>query len=304
MSGSITGELLRDVSRSFYLSIRWLPAEMRRGVAIAYLLARATDSVADTAAAPEARRSAALRHMQAVIGGSSEELPQLMAELRGPLAPPAPAEARLLARFDEALAALGELPPAEAAPVRAVLDTIIRGQLWDLSFFREHTRVLSDEQTRDYTYRVAGCVGRFWTRLGLAVLGGGFCPPGAAAAMEEAGVRYGCGLQLVNILRDRAEDAARGRDYLCTAPEQWHTRAGEYLRAGIAYSRCLRSYRLRFASVLPALLGLRTLAALRRAEPGVRVKIPRRSVYAAMLHAALLALAPPQSDLSPRCRRS
>src|SRR5437899_7975943 len=41
--------LLRSVSRSFYLSIRFLPAQLREPVALAYLLARATDSVADTA---------------------------------------------------------------------------------------------------------------------------------------------------------------------------------------------------------------------------------------------------------------
>jgi len=39
--------LLSAVSRSFYLSMRFLPREMRPGVAVGYLLARATDTVAD-----------------------------------------------------------------------------------------------------------------------------------------------------------------------------------------------------------------------------------------------------------------
>ena len=39
--------LLSAVSRSFYLSMRFLPREMRSGVAVGYLLARATDTVAD-----------------------------------------------------------------------------------------------------------------------------------------------------------------------------------------------------------------------------------------------------------------
>ena len=39
--------LLRSVSRSFYLSIRFLPAQLREPIALAYLLARVTDSVAD-----------------------------------------------------------------------------------------------------------------------------------------------------------------------------------------------------------------------------------------------------------------
>src|SRR5260370_41696843 len=39
---------LRSVSRSFYLSIRFLPVQLREPIALAYLFARATDSVADT----------------------------------------------------------------------------------------------------------------------------------------------------------------------------------------------------------------------------------------------------------------
>jgi farnesyl-diphosphate farnesyltransferase len=45
---SLQTTLLRSVSRSFYLSIRLLPVQLREPVALAYLLARATDSVADT----------------------------------------------------------------------------------------------------------------------------------------------------------------------------------------------------------------------------------------------------------------
>ena len=49
--------VLAQVSRSFYLSLRLLPAETRESVALAYLLARAADTVADTEAAiPERRR--------------------------------------------------------------------------------------------------------------------------------------------------------------------------------------------------------------------------------------------------------
>src|SRR2546427_12927969 len=45
---SLQTKLLRSVSRSFYLSIRFLPAQLREPIALAYLLARTTDTVADT----------------------------------------------------------------------------------------------------------------------------------------------------------------------------------------------------------------------------------------------------------------
>lgn len=290
MQDELTGGLLKAVSRSFYLTISWLPQEMRAAVSVAYLLARAADCVADTAVAPLACRVEALRRLAAAVAGDSAALPELMQALRSRVVPEKPAEVELLARFDEALRALHSLPADQVELVRRVLATIVQGQLWDLSFFEEHSVVLSDEQTREYTYRVAGCVGRFWTRLGLAALGARFCDPSAADVMEEAGVRYGCGLQLVNILRDRAEDAARGRDYLCSDAAVWADRAELYLRDGLDYSSRLRGFRLRFASMLPALLGIKTLAALRRAKPGRRVKISRAAVYASMSRAFFAAI--------------
>lgn len=290
MQRALTRELLMAVSRSFYLTISHLPAEMREGIAVAYLLARATDSVADTAAASVSRRAEVLRKMAAAIAGQEGQSSELMAELRCLPVAENPSEAELLSRFDEALAALRALPDAQQVLVRHVLSIITEGQLWDLTFFEEHTCVLSDEQTRRYTYRVAGCVGKFWTRLGLATMGERFCDPATAEDMEEAGQRYGCGLQLVNILRDREEDARRGRSYLCSDSAVWADRAERYLRDGVDYSRRLGTFRLRFACMLPALLGLKTLSALRHARPGKRVKISRGAVYASVMRALWAAL--------------
>jgi Phytoene/squalene synthetase len=45
--------ILRSVSRSFYLSVRLLPAQLREPVALAYLLARATDTVLTPHKSPE-----------------------------------------------------------------------------------------------------------------------------------------------------------------------------------------------------------------------------------------------------------
>jgi farnesyl-diphosphate farnesyltransferase len=52
----LIGTLLRDVSRSFYLTLRVLPREIRPQISLAYLLARATDTIADTKAVPRAKR--------------------------------------------------------------------------------------------------------------------------------------------------------------------------------------------------------------------------------------------------------
>ena len=41
-------QILKDVSRSFYLSMRVLPKPMREPISLGYLLARASDTLADT----------------------------------------------------------------------------------------------------------------------------------------------------------------------------------------------------------------------------------------------------------------
>ncbi|MCA1964642.1 MAG: squalene/phytoene synthase family protein, partial [Prosthecobacter sp.] len=50
------GQLLASVSRSFYLTLKALPAELREPISLAYLLARTADTIADTAEAPAALR--------------------------------------------------------------------------------------------------------------------------------------------------------------------------------------------------------------------------------------------------------
>ncbi len=280
-----------------------LPAAMRRGVSLGYLLARATDSVADASSAPLAQRREVLAAMGRAVAGevSAGERRSLYAKLAGEMAAAQAheSESRLLKRFGEALEALEAASTEEVRLVRRVLATIVEGQLWDLTFFDGRTSVENDGQTLCYTYMVAGCVGEFWTELGYATLGEAFAPESRRELMLQAGVRYGRGLQLINILRDADEDAARGRNYLVGDRRRWLGRAWRYLADGVDYARRLRGFRLRFATMLPALIGQKTLALLQREgvgakEPGGRkVKIPRRAVYACMLRAVWLSILPP-----------
>src|SRR6476660_4305638 len=60
-SSQILTSLLRDVSRSFYLTLRVLPGAIRPQIGLAYLLARTTDTIADTDLIPVDQRLAALQ---------------------------------------------------------------------------------------------------------------------------------------------------------------------------------------------------------------------------------------------------
>src|ERR1043166_3689483 len=66
---SLQTDILRSVSRSFYLSIRFLPAQLREPIALAYLLARSTDTVADTTGISGAVRMETLKMLSDGIQG-------------------------------------------------------------------------------------------------------------------------------------------------------------------------------------------------------------------------------------------
>lgn len=291
--------------------MKFLPRGFRRGMSTAYLLARATDTIADTARASGEERLDCLRRMGEVIedmGASSQgSLSELMQDLRTHFAPNQDhlGERELLTRFDEVVEALRALPKDEARLVRTMLRTIVRGQSLDLSRFdcaepREVIvegslrRLAHEEDLMEYAYLVAGCVGEFWTNLGFVVYGERYARR-SQETMLEWGRNFGKGLQLVNILRDRHEDADRGRVYIpegVTLPDLYAL-TNRFLNNGIDYARAVRGLRMRFAVRLPAVLGFKTLMCIERAgEEAYKPKITRRDVYASMIESFIVALIP------------
>src|SRR2546427_9728252 len=53
--------ILKNVSRSFYLSLRVLPGSVRKQVSLAYLFCRVADTIADTSIFPRCQRLQILR---------------------------------------------------------------------------------------------------------------------------------------------------------------------------------------------------------------------------------------------------
>jgi len=266
---------------------------MRPATATGYLLARASDTLADTAAVPVDDRLELLDGFADELNGKGSEWRarklQAFADKQTH-----PGERVLLERLDECFAELGELDGLQADAVREVLATIISGQRLDLVRFEEASRLRpvalkSEEELEDYCYRVAGCVGAFWTRIGFLTLGNRFSDSNPED-LRDLGVRYGMGLQLVNILRDLPEDLANGRCYLPLARpddreqmvalrKEWLDHAAVWLESGRRYSSRLNQWRLRAASVLPALIGDDTIALLQEAPAGEgKVKVTRKQV--------------------------
>jgi farnesyl-diphosphate farnesyltransferase len=309
--------LLKDVSRSFYLTLRVLPGTIRSQIGLAYLLARTTDTIADTELVPVAQRLESLQMLRERILGQRQARLDFggLARQQGSLA-----ERTLLERCEESLSLLQGFSAADQRLVTEVLQIITSGQELDLRRFAGASAASvvalgTDADLEDYTYRVAGCVGEFWTKVCRAHL---FArEPLDDESLLANGVRFGKGLQLVNILRDLPRDLRQGRCYLpadrLTALglraadlldprnearlrplyDTCLERAEGHLLAGWVYINSLprRSVRVRLACSWPILIGRETLKLLRGGkilDPEHRIKLSRRRVRQLVLRSVVL----------------
>jgi farnesyl-diphosphate farnesyltransferase len=313
--------LLKQVSRSFNLTLAVLPSSLRGPVGLAYLLARAADTIADTRIIPRADRLRSLDIFRQELDlPADSRLGEMLSDLTGPQR--IPAERDLLTHLPEAFALFRRLPGEDRERIRDLLLALTHGMQAELRVFpgENEGKLLALETRADldrHTYYAAGCVGEFWTEMAMAHL------PALrhwdGDAMKRRGIRFGQGLQMTNVLRDMAQDFRIGRCYLprqdlealgLTPDDLLHPGTIERLRPllrellaltlahyaeGWAYTLAIppQEVRMRLACAWPLFIGLGTLERVQRAcdplDPRVIVKIPRRSVYTILLRSAITA---------------
>ena len=313
--------ILKQVSRSFYLTLAVLPVGLRGSVGLTYLLARAADTIADTRLVPRADRLHCLDLLRGALDSSSPSpLPEIAQLLSG--AQRVPAERELLTRLPGCLDLYRALAEDDRRRVCDLLLTLTEGMQAELRTFpgEDEGRIVALSSRADldrHTYYAAGCVGEFWT--GMAVAHRPACRAWDPAVMRRRGVRFGQGLQMTNVLRDLAQDLRIGR---CFLPEKDLADLGlvpgdlldpaaigrlrpllralldvalGHLAEGWDYTLAIPrgEMRLRLACAWPLLIGLRTLHRIWEAanllDPGVRVRVPRRAVYAILARTSALA---------------
>jgi len=292
--------------------MRLLPKVMREPISLGYLLARASDTLADTEGLDAALRVDMLDGFGEVLDGADPSgwLQRLADEVMPRQRHDG--EKALLANMERIFDWFHSMKPEEGTSVKlgkesdagtmasrqhaAILELmkhILKGQRLDIERFelQQGFRFTLDAELEEYCYLVAGCVGEFWTEVGTISL-----PEFSRvdpSRLKSWGVNYGKGLQLINILRDLPADLKLGRCYLPGAdpsdPDalmaesaRWRALARHYLNEGQAYSKSLGLRRARAATSLPGLIGERTLDLMDLAQwdqLAMGVKVSRRDVY-------------------------
>ena len=319
----LLGPLLKGVSRSFYLTLNVLPAGMRDPVGVAYLLARAADTIADTALIPPGQRLELLLSLRARVNDATVDddvIRRIASEVANQQTQSD--EKVLLESLGAALAVLSQLNEDDQVAVRAIVTTLTEGMEYDLRTFPDErsgrvTALHTWDELDRYTYFVAGCVGEFWTKMTYAHVPGAL--KGDSATLMRDGVRFGKALQMVNVLRDCGKDLRIGRCYL---PDTMLSEAGlhaedllapdasqrarplmlelvrrtlDHFRAAIDYTFAIPSWsiRLRLACLWPILIGLETLLLLVEnddwLDPRKASKLKRGNVYRILARSTLTA---------------
>ena len=303
--GEEIDKLLETTSRSFYPTLKYLPKKIRGQIGLLYLLARVADTIADSKVGETEVLIDALTNYNAVAQGRSDRLPDLreLADIQSN-----PDEGELLRNVQQVVDALSVYGQEDQARMLECLDVIVGGQILDLQRFgiaREGGTISSldsDDELDDYTFRVAGCVGVFWTKMSLAHIMK--LPKDKEEVFFERGIRFGKALQMINILRDIPEDLRFGRCYIPDVRlneiglepkdlldpsnigtfrplyDAYLDLTSEHLDAAVEYIRMIpeRQFRLKAACMLPVLIGQRTVTLLREGnilDSDEKIKVTR-----------------------------
>ncbi len=287
---------LAKTSRTFALAIKLLDKELRREVTIAYLLLRIADTLEDADLWPPERRIIALAQLDLILG-VDDEVEAKKESARWLDSPPCENEdyLALLAVLPEVMEEGRKLAPTAWETIVRHVRRTIQGMMSCLSRdgYPSELRLRSTNEVRGYCYIVAGIVGELLTEL---FVWQGHVSPSYANKLWQAARFFGEGLQLVNILKDEADDASVGRSFL--PPNVDRSELFALARADLAiadgYVKALRqagaSFGLLGFTMLPLRLARHTLD--RVEQKGAGAKLSREEVRVHLEEVSSLTLRP------------
>ena len=300
-------EMLRNVSRTFSLSIEQLPPVLRDTVTVAYLLFRIADCLEDHSAIVAERKAHLLRLWGDIVTGGrpANDLISQISDLddNDP-------EVYVACHADRVMQFLNTIPEQ----LRNILASHVCETSQGMARWQEQGPfVRTEEELDDYMHQVAGRVGYLLTDV-FAWYSPAICK--MREQLMPLGREFGLALQTVNIIRGLRRDYERGwvfvpatyfdkyglsregffdkknEDKSMSVVNLLITKAKRHLNDGLTYIKQLprTERRIRLFCIWPLLFAVKTLA-LSRNNPGVlesETKITRQQVKNIVLVSRLL----------------
>lgn len=251
-------KMLRATSRTFYIPISRLTSGLQETVAAAYLCMRAIDEIEDDSALSAEIKADILRKISAMLQGdfSQEDLARLFAPIQSQLP-------EVTLRLWDWVS----YTPFSIRPAVLRATAVMAGGMAD--WVEKNWSISSKEDLDSYTYYVAGLVGVMLNEVWR-------WHDKTEADLDQA-VAFGRGLQAVNIIRNRVEDASRGVNFF---PDGWEMRemftyARSNLKLALQYITRLEDDSIIEFCKIPLVLAFATLEAI---ESGKK-KLSRAQVF-------------------------
>ena len=212
-------QILKETSRTFYISIIVLPPGLQEAVASAYLCMRAIDQIEDHPELDNATKAKLLRTISLTLqaGVDGFEVDAFFAGFSG--------YENTLEEVSVRIREWSLLAPETIAP-----------RIWDataamadrMAYWAEiNWKIYTESDLDRYTFGVAGAVGLLLSDLWTWYDG--------TQTNRTQAIGFGRGLQAVNILRNHTEDLGRGVDFF---PEGWSAvNMQEYARRNLALAQ-------------------------------------------------------------------
>ena len=199
-------EMLRQVSRTFALSIEQLPGILRDSISLAYLLLRISDCLEDCETIPTGDKAGLLRLWCSVLE-KTEPVDQLVSKIAY-LNGENDAEIYVTQHVEYVMEEFARLP----MEVQNILISHVKTTTLGMARWQEHGPfVETEDEMDDYMHCVAGIVGYLLTDVFA------WYSPRFAKIKDfvmPLSREFGLGLQTVNVLRGMRKDYERGWVYI------------------------------------------------------------------------------------------
>jgi len=289
--------LLRQVSRTFALSIEQLPSPLDRIITVAYLLFRIADTIEDHPLLPNQRKTELLSLWIDILNNRSDI--RMLFDQTADLAPDKH-DMAVIRQAESIIHALKNLPEQ---PQNILVSNVCATSRGMIKWQKKGPFMQTEEDMDDYMHYVAGQVGYLLTDV--------FCWYSPELnknhrMLYRLGHEFGLALQTVNIIRGLHSDFERGwvfvpksflnragltADSLFTAQNTSNTlalidhlieKAKKHLKSGLSYITLLprKERKIRLFCIWPLLFAVKTLDLTRNNKKALlsEAKISRRQV--------------------------